>query len=134
MNIKEVKINNTIYLLRAITPNPDDCYIELEAFCCYGEVTSEDGIEYDPPKKYFSKKESTASDDVTCNLEEARRVFKAEIKWDGCSHIDFYPDRKGYEHFCGKRDATDLGLVLNEAYDFAAELMGDKVDKYCFYD
>lgn len=130
---KEIMIGNTTYFLKA-NYKSEDCYVDIETFICVGECYQEKDEIYDPPKKQFPKKGATSSNDTTYNLEDAQRVFSGYIKWDGCSDVDFYPDHRGNEHFCGIKAALALGSLLEASYEFARELMGDKVDDECFYD
>lgn len=125
---KEVTLNHITYILRA-KPSPKmETAVDVEAFKCVGEV-SEDGVAH---KEYRRRGASSLKHRVR-DLNDANRVFTAAIKWDGCSDINFYPDRGGNEQFCGKPCVTNIGCLLGAAYELASELMGDKVDKELFY-
>lgn len=100
--------------------------VNIEAFRVVGEVHSEGGVEFDPPRKEYERKGATNSMDTTPNLDEAQRVIEGSIKWDGCSNLNFFPDEKGYVHFCGKNGAVVMGNLLAAMYDEAKELMGPK--------
>jgi hypothetical protein len=48
------------------------------------------------------------------------------VKWDGCSNWDF-PDLRENNtllHFCGRRAALAVGVLLDRCYTLAKELMG----------
>jgi len=125
VKIKTVKINNTIYYLKAFLKN--EVVVQVDAFQCTGECYQERDVVYDPPRPTFIKIRTTNSLDTTYFLEDAQRVFEGDIKWDGCSSLNFFPDEGGNEHFCGKNSAVALGSLIGEAYQFAKELMGDEV-------
>lgn len=55
----------------------------------------------------------------TENLAEARADFSGTVKWDGCSNWNF--PRDSCLHFCTKKSAIDLGVLLGRLYDVAKE-------------
>lgn len=132
--IKEVIIYHSTYIIRANDIKAENYHVNLEIFRSVGECYSEEGVDYDPPRKCFPRKGETNSLNTTYDLADAQRVLQGYIKWDGCSDIDFFPDHGGNEHFCGKPGAVGLGALIDHAYEFAREIMGDKVLDDCFYD
>lgn len=107
------------YTIRAKERLPYEVWVDIEAF---------DIIYKFEAHIYYKRKGATCSDDTTTDLNDAQRVFTAYIKWDGCSDFDFYPDRGGNDHFCGKSYAVSLGETIGSAYELALELLGDKAD------
>lgn len=49
---------------------------------------------------------------------EAEIFLHGNIKWDGCSNWDFHSENI-MVHFCGRKDATSLGRLMNHLYDIA---------------
>lgn len=86
----------------------------------------------DPSIPMYLSRGATNSEDTTANLEKAQKVFEGRVKWDGCSDMRFYPDAEGYSHYCGRGKACDLGLLMNNAYDIAKEVLGSTVYEDCF--
>lgn len=135
MDTKEVTVGHQLFVLRVKNFKEDNYHVDIEAFAVTGEVYSEKGLEYDPPMKSFARKGARSSMDTTYELDEAQRVIDGYVKWDGCSDLDFFPDRNGNDHFCGKNNAMGLGLLIGEIYEFARELLGSKVsDRELFND
>ena len=67
---------------------------------------------------------------LSWNLSDNKCIDKelylsGNIKWDGCSHIDFGDNSgtstPGYLHFCGKEDFKKHAEVLNKLFKFASE-------------
>ena len=125
--LKEIKINHSTYIIQAELDN-EDLYVNFKVFAVVGECYSEMGVEYDPPKKEFIRRGSTSSMDTTFDLEEARRMLSGTVKFDGCSDLIFFPDESGYEHFCGRKSASNIGQVIDAVYSLAVVMLGSNAD------
>lgn len=110
----EHKFGHTKYLFKLSLAN--EVVVDVEVFRATGEDEGEHLL--------FQRKNAENGMDVTGSLDEAERVLEGDVKWDGCSNLNFFPDCGGNEHFCGKNSAIELGLVLSALYDDARELMG----------
>ena len=58
--------------------------------------------------------------------DDVKPFWEGHIKWDGCSNWDF----KMHEcmaHFCGKKSATSIGLLMARCYELAATM--EKYDR-----
>ncbi len=60
----------------------------------------------------------TPTDDIT----KAEWFLRGSIKWDGCSNLEFN-DGDVMLHFCGKRQAMGVGIVLGRLYDLARKVI-----------
>lgn len=114
------------YVVRVLHENEEDCHVDVEVFA----IAAEDEDE----KPLFERRGATNSMDVTEDIENAQRVFNGMIKWDGCSHLNFFPDEEGYVHYCGKSSAVQLGELVGFVYDKAREEMADKVHDLDLYE
>lgn len=114
------------YLIRVRHENADDCHVDVEVFA----IAAEDEDE----KPLFEKKGSTCSMDVTEDINDAQRVIEGMVKWDGCSHLNFFPDEEGYVHYCGRTSAVQLGELIGLVYDEARKGMTDKVHDLELYE
>jgi hypothetical protein len=56
----------------------------------------------------------------TMNIAEAEVVLSGSVKWDGCSNW-VLTEGPVQTHFCCKKDATDIGVLLGRLYDLAAK-------------
>lgn len=59
----------------------------------------------------------------TDDISEARLLMHGHVKWDGCMNVTIEDSETEQValHFCGRRSATAVGVVLNRLYDLAAE-------------
>jgi hypothetical protein len=126
ISLKDIQIQNSTYTFQA-TYTEGNYHVDIEVFRCMSETYWEKGVDLVTPIKNYPRKGATSSMDDTQSLADAQRVLSCYVKWDGCSDIDFYPDRKGNEHFCGKKSATEIGLVIDQVYEFARETMGSEI-------
>jgi hypothetical protein len=61
--------------------------------------------------------------DPTDELSKAERFLHGSIKWDGCSNWHFDIQDDCMIHFCSAQDAAAIGVLLNELYRIADELI-----------
>jgi len=89
-------------------------YVEVEAY----EMSASN------PVLFRKKNSSTAKDRYIEDLENAERFLSGHVKWDGCSNLCIDECYDGSKmHFCGKSDATKIGVLLGAIYDLAYDLM-----------
>lgn len=62
-------------------------------------------------------------EDYNCARE---LFFNGHIKWDGCSNWKI-PDGNYQFHFCGREGMQKFANLMQEMYDWAIELMPDKL-------
>jgi hypothetical protein len=61
--------------------------------------------------------------DPTDDLSKAERFLHGSIKWDGCSNWHFDIQDGCMIHFCSAQDAAAIGVLFNELYEMADELI-----------
>lgn len=61
--------------------------------------------------------------DSTADLVEAQVFLQGAIKWDGCSNWHFDEQDNCMLHFCGARQASGIGRLMERMYDIAAARM-----------
>lgn len=59
----------------------------------------------------------------TASLDEAEVVVTGYIRWDGCSNFYFGEEGGLMLHFCGVKQAIQVGTLLERLYEMAAELI-----------
>lgn len=65
----------------------------------------------------------------TEDVGKAAVYLHGGIKWDGCSNLLFNENAENCcLHFCGRRDASNVGVLLGAMYDLAREMIGDEWD------
>jgi hypothetical protein len=74
-------------------------------------------------KPVYKRAGSDTSMDVVENIAEAQRFLHGNVKWDGCSNWSFDEHDKVMMHFCGVRDAEDIGRLFSALYSIARDLM-----------
>lgn len=52
------------------------------------------------------------------DIDKAEWFLRGSVKWDGCSNLEFN-DTDVMLHFCGKKDAMNVGVLLGRVYDLA---------------
>lgn len=60
----------------------------------------------------------------TTEAEDAERLMAGCVKWDGCMNVNISTGDGVMLHFCGRREATAVGVVLNRLYDLAVSHVG----------
>jgi len=78
----------------------------------------------DETVRYYERKGAKDSSDHVTDTNEAAMHLKGTIKWDGCSDITFFPDDDGDYHACGRRNATNIGTLIDQLYGMAKDMMG----------
>jgi hypothetical protein len=69
---------------------------------------------------------------MTEDLAIAQVFLSGSIKWDGCSNLQFDAQEHCMLHFCGKKAATDVGVLLGRLYEMAWEMMPGTTDRGLF--
>jgi hypothetical protein len=67
-----------------------------------------------------SSRSSVDDGDDTADFDLGEVFLDGTIKWDGCSNWDFHTSDV-LIHFCGRRQATGLGRLLDHLYQIAQE-------------
>lgn len=71
---------------------------------------------------FYEKKNAVSSSETVETRGEAQVYLHGNVKWDGCSNFHFDEQDEVMLHFCGRRDATDVGVLLGRLYDEAERL------------
>jgi hypothetical protein len=117
-----------------VLEHANEVVINFEVFESVGEVYSEKGVKFDPPKKAYTCRGDGFPVDTVYELSEAERSMRGSVKWDGCSNIDFSPDDDVMNHFCGKKQAVNIGALLGFIYDECREMMSGKIHDIEMYE
>ena len=76
------------------------------------------------PSDYaFDRAGAVSKPSPTKKTSEAQVYLSGFVKWDGCSTLRFDAQGDRLLHFCGKREATNVGVLLRRLYDLAAEIV-----------
>lgn len=78
--------------------------------------------EYADGTSSFELRDSSSCD-ATENLSEAQVFLSGSIKWDGCSNWHFDDQDNCMLHFCGVKDASSIGRLMERMYDITAAEM-----------
>lgn len=78
---------------------------------------------------YFTIKDAICNMDTTSKFEDGEMFLSGTIKWDGCSNWNFN-DKKVMIHFCGRKDATSIGRLIDHLYQITKECL-PKYDIKC---
>jgi hypothetical protein len=70
-----------------------------------------------------NKKDATSSPDPAASIEDSQIFLHGSIKWDGCSNWQFDEQERVMLHFCGRKNATNLGILMDRLYDWASEVI-----------
>jgi hypothetical protein len=103
-----------------IVATPGAAYCEFVCYECTGLDKGASG-EFDIP--IYERQGTNHHPDPVTDIAEAQVFLKGSIKWDGCANLDCFDD--GYIHLCGRRDAAQIGKLINQLYDLAAKLIPD---------
>jgi hypothetical protein len=98
-------------------------------FKVYQAVRWDRGAE---PGIMFSRWDGPSTDHVD-GVEAADVFLSGKVKWDGCCDLRFDEQEACMLHFCGKRSAMNVGVLLGRLYEatkamLPAELAGDYLD------
>lgn len=73
---------------------------------------------------WFREKDS-AIWEPTKDIENALCMMSGDIRMDGCMNLIFPEQEECMLHFCGRKDAANIGIIINRIYDVAAERLKD---------
>lgn len=71
----------------------------------------------------YKRAGAVSSMDMVEDVADAQRFLHGNVRWDGCSNWSFDEHDKVMMHFCGVRDAEDIGRLFSALYSIARELM-----------
>lgn len=54
------------------------------------------------------------------DLDNAACEMQGQIKWDGCTDIDYPSAEKVMDHFCGRKSLLEWGALFGRVYDEVA--------------
>lgn len=66
--------------------------------------------------------------DQTETLDNAQVYASGDIKWDGCSNLQFDEQEQVMLHFCGRRSWRDMSEAFERLYDHALKLYPQSLD------
>lgn len=55
----------------------------------------------------------------TKDIENALCMMSGDIRFDGCMNLIFPEQEECMLHFCGRKDAANIGIIINRIYDVA---------------
>ncbi len=90
-------------------------YPSIEFFAAEIVAIDDDGALY-------TLQGASSSDDHARDPRNAERFISGQVKWDGCSHINF-GDEHGYLHLCGRSSFDKVCLTLDKIYERCGEIM-----------
>jgi len=99
--------------VRVAIGEQNDCYVDVEAYRTHAWG---DGREY-------QRADSDTSPDCTPDLARARRYLHGSVKWDGCSNLHLDEQDEAMLHFCGRKEARNIGELLARIYDLAHDVL-----------
>jgi len=73
----------------------------------------------DDGKPFYERDDDEPSVNHTESLSDAQPFCSGFVKWDGCSNVQFDEQEKVMLHFCDRREAGDVGRLLEAVYDQA---------------
>jgi len=71
----------------------------------------------------FNHTQYNCSPDPVKKIDEAQVFLHGSIKWDGCSNLHFDEQDNVCLHFCGREEATNIGVLFDRLYDLAAKMI-----------
>jgi len=95
------------------------------------ETPTEPGIYKNTIKRVYERDNADHGMDVVTDLEEAQIFLSGNIRFDGCSNMQFNEQENCMLHFCGRKMATDVRVLMGELYDIAIDYI-PSTDKDCF--
>jgi len=100
----------------AIRVNLDSHNVGFEIKRIYGET-----VEPPPAGLWLYQIEgAVCSSDDTTDFDAGEKFIEGFIKWDGCSNWSFHTE-DCMAHFCGRKDATSIGRLLDRLFDITKE-------------
>jgi hypothetical protein len=99
-----------------VTAQPDEAFVEFKAYKVRERVDN-------CPKFEADMKGARGPIEFTTDLEKANVYMDGSVKWDGCSNIRFNEQGVHYMHFCGQKEAENIGKLLSEIYVIAADFL-----------
>ena len=123
MNTKEYNLNDRYWVV--ITHQEGRVSVDFIVYTIIGTDSTGQIL--------FQESMATSRPTIVESTDNAEVCLQGSIKWDGCSDIHFYPQDEGYNHFCGMRDAKQLGLLLESIYKNSAKLLGVEDDDDLYY-
>ena len=99
-----------------IIAEPHEHYCEFKCYEAYGDFDEPNGI-------YYDITDSASTPNPTDDLDKAQVYLSGTVKWDGCSNLDFDINEGCAIHFCGRKDISKVGKLLERLYDLAAQLI-----------
>lgn len=97
-----------------MTGDPTEAYVEFKVYSIIGHGRNKE--------IYLEKIDGECGDQVQ-KVEEAEVYLSGSIKFDGCSNMKFDEQDRVMLHFCGRKQAVDIGVLMDRLYSLAAELM-----------
>lgn len=76
---------------------------------------------------YRKGAKSNATEEEIDDINEAEIYLEGSVKWDGCSNMVFREQERVMLHFCEKKEAQNIGVLMGYIYDMAEEL----ISEYC---
>lgn len=76
-----------------------------------------------PPGYAFDRDDSSCKPNPVKATAEAQVFLSGSIKWDGCSNLQFDEQDNVCLHFCGKKAAMNVGVLLGRLYELAEKHM-----------
>lgn len=97
-----------------VTPDPGGYHADFTVYCLFGR-------EKDGQPIYL--KADCISSEPTDDVSQAEIYLSGGVKWDGCLNWTFDEQERCMLHFCGAKDAVQIGELFRQLYLIAAEVM-----------
>lgn len=62
------------------------------------------------------------------DMQSIELYLSGSIKCDGCSNMRFDRQDSAMLHFCSKKEAADIGVLMNRLYELAAGMLPGSED------
>lgn len=108
-----------------------DFYVAAETYECHIEFKSFKIVSFGETGEAMFEGADDGSFPMagwTNDPNEASVFMSGYVKWDGCSDIRFDEQDRCMLHFCGRKQASRIGLLIGEVYKIAESLLHDKWD------
>jgi hypothetical protein len=76
-----------------------------------------------PSGHAFDREDAKSTPCPVKRVSEAELFLSGSVKWDGCSNLRFDHQDNVMLHFCGRKEATSIGVLLGRLYDLAAAMV-----------
>lgn len=95
------------------------CNESVYEFTVFAIVGRAGEIGWDHPGCALFEEKGATNGNPTDQIEWSSPFLTGDIRWDGCVNLYFDEQDNCALHFCGRKDAGRIGLLIERIYDFA---------------